>query len=52
MGRGEDRLEGGLWLESPHSSLEENCLVWRVSRARDGVLGSDCCSERNYICQL
>ena len=51
---GEGRVEARLWLESPnHHSLEENCLLWRLSsNARDGVVGSDCCQFRNYICQL
>ena len=51
---GSARVEARLWLESPpvQPSLEENCLVWRLSQARDGVVEADCCSHRNYICQL
>ena len=42
----------GVWLESPYNSLEENCLVWSVSQARQGVVSSACCNNIGYICEL
>ena len=48
----EERVEPRVWLETPQESLEENCLLWRLTTARDGVLGADCCHYSNFICQL
>lgn len=41
----------GVWLDSPYNSLSENCLVWSVSRGREGVVSSACCNNIGYICQ-
>ena len=46
------RVAASGWLESPYTSLEENCLVWSVSEARQGVVSSACCNNIGYICQL
>ena len=46
------RVAASGWLESPYTSLEENCLVWSVSEARQGVVSSACCNNNGYICQL
>ena len=49
---GSRAVSPGVWLEAPYNSLEENCLVWSVSEARQGVVSSACCNNNGYICQL
>jgi len=46
------RVSSRGWLESPYTSLEENCLVWSVVRGRNGWQGSSCCNNIGYICEL
>ena len=48
---GERRVEEEVWLEPALTSLEENCLVWSLSRGREGGLSSACCNNIRYICQ-
>ena len=45
------RVSASGWLESPYTSLEENCLVWSLSSRREGWVGSSCCNNIGYICQ-
>ena len=48
-GRGRVSAKG--WLQSPYTSLEENCLVWSVAGASEGWTSSSCCNSIGYICE-
>ena len=57
VGREVGRGGSKVWLQSPSISLEENCLVWSITRSgrsgvREGGLSEACCTSSPYICRV
>ena len=57
VGREVGRVGSKVWLQSPSISLEENCLVWSITRSgrsgvREGGLSEACCTSSPYICRV
>ena len=56
-GRKVGRVGSKVWLQSPSINLEENCLVWSITRSgrsgvREGCLSEACCTSSPYICRV
>ena len=57
VGREGGRVGSKVWLQSPSINLEENCLVWSITRSgrsgvREGGLSEACCTSSPYICRV